>query len=115
MFYSHPWQNQATLLFSLSVKLRWMNETHWTCNETEQTIQMSPQGFLGTISFEVVLAEDGGLGVVSVSLCVFFWHAGLLLFSCVFVLSGPDRFLGGICGVIQPGPSQSECCTKAAC
>lgn len=33
---------------------------------------------------------------LSVSLCVFFWHARLLLFSYVFVLSGPDRFLGGM-------------------
>lgn len=75
-----------------------MHETHWTCNETVQTIQMSPRGFLGTISFEVAPAENGGLGLVSVSLCVFFWHAGILLFSYVFVLYGPDRFLGGFPG-----------------
>lgn len=119
-FISNPWQEQATLLSSFLAKARPMNEIHWTRNKAVQTIRTSPPGFLGTIIFEVAPAVDGGLGVITVSLCVFFWHAGLLLFSYVFALSGPDRFLGGvsweeICSVIQPGLSRSECCTKAEC
>lgn len=61
-----------------------------------KTIQMSY--ISQTNHFWCLPLEYVGFGIVSVCLCVLVWHVGLLLFSYMFALSGPDRFWGGFLG-----------------
>lgn len=70
------------------------DEAHWCAVRTIQTSPLCSQ----INHFFYVSQEYEGFGVANVCFWVLIWHVGLLLFSGVFALSGPDRFWGGFLG-----------------